>query len=72
MKQAKLTDAIPEGKPRLLRVPAARRELSIGNTMFYELINSGKIRSVKIGRARLIPADALTEFVASLSGASAQ
>lgn len=62
------TAVTSDGEPLLYRVPAARKKVGVGNTMFYELMNSGRIRSVKIGRARLIPADALRDFVASLSG----
>lgn len=70
MEQAKMKDAIPEGEPLLYRVPAARRKIGMGNTAFYALLSSGKIRSVKIGRARLVPAEALREFVASLTGSA--
>lgn len=63
-------DTSLEGEPLLYRVPVARRKIGMGNTAFYGLLNSGKLRSVKIGRSRLIPADALREFVASLSGSA--
>ncbi|WP_067825898.1 helix-turn-helix domain-containing protein [Actinomadura kijaniata] len=40
--------------------------LSIGRTALYEEITSGRLRSVKRGKSRLIPADALLDYVALL------
>jgi excisionase family DNA binding protein len=46
----------------------AREQLGgIGRTLFYELIGSGQLRSVKLGRRRLVPADAIEELVDRLS-----
>lgn len=52
--------------PRLLRVDEACRLLSMSRTVIYELIRSGRLRSVKQGRSRLIPASAIAEYVALL------
>lgn len=52
--------------PRLHDVKEVRRRLNIGLTKFYELINSGELRSVTIGRRRLVSEDALVEFIARL------
>lgn len=38
--------------------------------MLYELIRSGRLRTVKQGRRRLVPVAALTEYVESLRGAA--
>lgn len=54
----------------LLRVDQAGRQLNLGRTVMYELIRSGRLRSVKIGRLRLISADALRSFVEQLDGAA--
>lgn len=43
-------------------VDAARR-LGIGRTKIFELMSSGELRSVKVGRARLVPERAIIEFV---------
>ncbi len=40
--------------------------LGLGRTKVYELMLSGALRSVRIGTARRVPAEALTEFVSSL------
>ncbi|WP_446216279.1 helix-turn-helix domain-containing protein [Micromonospora sp. IBHARD004] len=52
--------------PRCLRVEEAARLLNVGRTTAYDLIRSGRLRSVKIGRRRLVPRDALDALLASL------
>jgi excisionase family DNA binding protein len=52
--------------PMLLRVGEASQQLNLGRSVMYELIRSGRLRSVKVGRLRLIPASALVEFVREL------
>ena len=48
----------------LLTVPEAAHMLSIGRSRTYELILTGALGSVKLGRRRLIPKEALETFVA--------
>jgi excisionase family DNA binding protein len=52
--------------PRLLSVSLACRILGLSRTSLYALMASGRIRSVTIGRRRLVPLEAIDEFVASL------
>lgn len=52
---------------RLYTVPQAAAALNIGRTVTYELIRTGRLRSVKIGNLRRVPAAALDEFVAALN-----
>lgn len=53
---------------RLLLTPVeAARTLGIGRTKVYELMAAGVLDSVKIGAARRVPTQALTEFVARLN-----
>ncbi|EYR62443.1 excisionase [Actinotalea ferrariae CF5-4] len=47
----------------MLSVTEAAQCLSIGRTTMYELIHSGAIETVHIGKLRRVPADCLTEFV---------
>lgn len=49
----------------LLTVPEARARLRIGHTTLYRLLGDGSIRSILIGRRRLIPDDAITEYIAA-------
>ncbi len=52
----------------LLLVPeSAAERLSIGRTAVYELISSGELKSVKIGRSRRVPVSALEEYVDRLA-----
>ena len=50
----------------LYEIEGARLLVGIGRTKFYELIDSGDIESVRVGRRRLIPHDALVAFVERL------
>ncbi|MCX4675558.1 helix-turn-helix domain-containing protein [Streptomyces sp. NBC_01433] len=47
-----------------LTVAEAARRLGVGRTKLYEYISSGEIASVKIGRLRRIPTEAVGEFLA--------
>lgn len=44
----------PEAYKRLYRVPEAMAVLSLSRSVIYELIRSGRLRSVTEGRSRLI------------------
>jgi excisionase family DNA binding protein len=55
----------PPAKP-LYRVPEAMALMSLSRSVIYELIRSGRLRSVKEGRTRLIPATAISDYVALL------
>ena len=43
----------------------------MGRAKGYELISSGRLRSVKIGRRRLIPESAIVELIANLEAGGA-
>jgi excisionase family DNA binding protein len=47
----------------LLSPERAAERLDIGRTLLYELLASGEIESVKLGRNRRIPAEALAAYV---------
>lgn len=47
----------------LYRITEAMRLLSMSRSVIYEQIRSGRLRSVKQGRARLIPAEAIDQYV---------
>ena len=46
----------------------AARRLSVGRTTVYELMSTGELQSVNIGRCRRVPVSSLTLFVSSLIG----
>lgn len=54
----------------LLTVDEAARRLHLSRPVIYGLINSGRLRSLLIGRARRIPAQALEDFIARELAAS--
>lgn len=51
--------------PRALSVSDAARCLGVGRTLFYELLVSGEIASVHIGRRRLILTSEIDRFLAA-------
>jgi len=70
---------VPSGQPRMhppakamYRVPEAMRLLSLSRSVIYEQIRSGRLRSVKQGRARLIPDDAIADYIELLKREAGQ
>jgi excisionase family DNA binding protein len=54
-------------RPRIvLTIEEAAECLGIGRTLMYALISAGEVESVRIGRLRRIPIDALERYVAGL------
>ena len=49
--------------PLALRVEDLMPVLGIGRNTAYELVRSGQIRSIKIGRQIRVPRDAVVEFL---------
>jgi len=64
------TLVLSEIAPVLYRVEEAAEALRIGRTVVYELIRCGRLRTVKVGTRRLVPVEAVAEYVASLDGAT--
>jgi excisionase family DNA binding protein len=50
----------------LLTVEAAANQLRIGRTTMYALLKNGDIASLRIGRLRRVPAEALTAYTTRL------
>lgn len=53
---------------QLHRPETVADRLSISRAKTYQLIKSGELRSVKIGRSRRVPESAIVEYVNQLSG----
>jgi excisionase family DNA binding protein len=51
---------------QLYRVADVMRMLSMSRSVIYEQLRSGRLRSVRQGRSRRIPAAAVAEYVALL------
>lgn len=59
-------DVIRLDDTQLYRVTDAMRLLRMSRTVIYEQLRSGRLRSVKQGRSRLITARAIREYIALL------
>jgi excisionase family DNA binding protein len=47
----------------LLNVEEAAHALGLGRSKCYELVLKGQLKSLKIGRSRKIPVEAIKEFI---------
>jgi excisionase family DNA binding protein len=57
--------------PVAYRVEEAAESLRISRDSIYELIRSGRLRTIKVGARRLVPVIALSEYIAAaLDGAA--
>jgi excisionase family DNA binding protein len=59
-------EALAEAAVRLHGIKSAQERLSVSHSTIFELIGSGQLRSVLIGRRRLIPEQAIRDFIAQL------
>ena len=53
-------------RPCFMTWTRRRRRCGLSRSVLYELIRSGRLRTVKQGRRRLVPVSALAEYVDSL------
>jgi excisionase family DNA binding protein len=61
------TSAAPPLPEKLLyKIPDAMRLLSMSRSVIYEQIRAGRLRVVKQGRATLVPASAITDYITLL------
>lgn len=51
----------------LLSIKDAAKRLNIGRTLMYELVNSGQVASVHIGKLHRVPVAALIRYVERLT-----
>jgi excisionase family DNA binding protein len=55
---------VKEGSPKLLLTAVeAAEQLTVSRTKVYELMAAGTLRSIRIGRLRRVPVDALKDFI---------
>jgi excisionase family DNA binding protein len=65
------TDLTVSAEAKLLyRIPEAMRLLSMSRSVMYEQIRANRLRSVRQGRTRLIPAAAIVDYVLLLESES--
>jgi excisionase family DNA binding protein len=56
--------SVPSDDREMLKVREVGAQLRIGRNQAYELVRSGALRSVRIGRAIRVPVEALEEYKA--------
>ena len=61
-----LANEVAKLNNRLNNIEQVQARLGVGRSTVFELIRLGKLRSVVIGRRRLVPETALVEFIESL------
>jgi excisionase family DNA binding protein len=53
-------------EPISVDIPEACRLTGVGRSKLYQLMDAGEIRSVKVGKRRLVPVASLREWLAKL------
>ena len=61
-----MTEALKEAVARLHNIKSAQERLNLGRSKIFELIASGELRSVQVGARRLIPEQAIVDFINKL------
>lgn len=56
--------ASPRAPDRLLSVDEAAGLLGLGRSAVYGELQGGRLRSIKVGRRRLVPAAAISDYIA--------
>jgi hypothetical protein len=57
------TTEIPEDARLVVSPKRAQHMLDIGNTKFYELLNSGELVSFKTGKSRKITVESIVKYI---------
>lgn len=57
----------PPAAERLLSIDEAAEMLGIGRVTLYSEIQAGRLRTLKVGRRRLVPAGAVADYIGSRS-----
>jgi excisionase family DNA binding protein len=68
LREHPVTESVTIDDQLLVTPEEAARRLSIGRTTVYELMASGELQSVSIGRCRRVPVISLSSFVGGLIG----
>jgi excisionase family DNA binding protein len=68
LREDPVTESVITDDQLLVTPEEAGRRLSVGRTTIYELMASGELQSVSIGRCRRVPVISLSSFVNRLIG----
>jgi excisionase family DNA binding protein len=61
-----MTEQVTEAVARLHNIESVQARLNLGRSTVFDLIASGQLRSAKVGRRRLVPEQAIVDFIAQL------
>lgn len=61
-----MNEVVTHLNARLNPVEIVMGRLGLGRSTVFALLASGQLRSVKVGRRRLVPEAAIVEFIANL------
>jgi excisionase family DNA binding protein len=61
--------SVPAAPDRLMSVDEVAAILALGRSTVYGELQAGRLRSIKVGRRRLVPAAAIAEFIAGVRAA---
>jgi excisionase family DNA binding protein len=64
------TDTSKSVKPQSIEFACVA--IGVSRATLYDLINSGRLRSYRIGRARRVSSDAISDCIKALEAATAQ
>jgi excisionase family DNA binding protein len=64
-----MAEEVAAGVARLNSIEATMARLGVGRSTVFAGIGSGQLRSVKVGRRRLVPESAITQFIQNLETA---
>jgi excisionase family DNA binding protein len=57
------SEAAPTDPERLLDVTEAAALLGVGRSRLYDELTAGRLKSVRVGRRRLVPASSIAGFI---------
>jgi excisionase family DNA binding protein len=65
-----MTDAVAQRIARLNDIKQTQERLKISRTQVFKLIASGQLRSCRIGARRLVPEQAIVDFINKLDAST--
>lgn len=66
-----MTDALTQRVAQLHNITSVQERLGVGRSKVFALIRSGELRSVTIGARRLVPEQAIVDFINKLDAGAA-
>lgn len=61
-----MTDAVAAETARLNNIEQVQTRLGVGRSTVFKLLESNKLKSVRVGRRRMVTEQSLRDFIAQL------